>query len=135
MYIGSKNNKVTESSHEMEKYSYIGPVYRFDKIYDIIKEPIYTVAKSYEAAMRNICFKLKEKYKLDKGANLTIDKNKIKKDDEIKELTKEFERQPKEVETKIDDPKYNFDDPDRNEEYVVESILNFEDWLDIYFDD
>ena len=135
VYIDSKNNKVTESSHEMEKYSYVGPVYRFDKIYDIIKEPIYTVAKSYEAAMRNICFKLKEKYKLDKGANLTIDKNKIKKDDEIKELTKEFERQPKDVETKIDDPKSNFDDPDSNEEYVVESILNFEDWLDIYFDD
>ena len=53
----------------------------------------------------------------------------------MEELTKEFEKEPKNVETKIDDPKYNFDDPDREDEYIVESILNFEDWLDIYFDD
>lgn len=135
IYIGSKNNKVTEASYGMEKYTYTGPVYRFDKLYDTIKEPIYTVGKSYDAAARNICYKLKQKYNLHAGTNLTIDKDKIEKDDEIEELTKNFDIKPKDIKTKVDDPKYNFDDPDRNEEYIVESIMNFTEWLDKYFDD
>ena len=122
--------KITES-YGMERYSYVGPVFRFGRLYDTIKQPIYTVAKSYEIAMRNICFKLKEKYGLIKGANLTIDKNKIEKDNEIEELTKNIEKQPN-AETKIDDPKYNFDDPDR-ENNIVESIMSFDDWLDNNF--
>ena len=129
------SNSVNESTYEMERYSYCGPVYRFDKLYDTIKEPIYTIAKSPDMAARNICYKLKQKYNLHAGTNLTIDKDKIEKDNEIEELTKIFDIKPKDIETKVDDPKYNFDDPDRNEEYVVESILNFEDWLDMYFDD
>ena len=134
VYIVYSEN-MNESSYDMEKYSYMGPVYRFNKIIDNIKEPIYTMATSYDAAMRNICFKLKEKYGFYKGDNLTIDKDKIEKDNEIEELTKIFDIKSKDTETKVDDPKYNFDDPDRNEEYVVESIMNFTEWLDKYFDD
>lgn len=134
VYIISNQNEVNES-YGMEKYSYVGPIYRFNKLYATIKEPIYTVAKSYEDAMKNMCFRLKEKYGFIKGANLTIDKDKIKKNTEIEELTKEFEKEPENIETKIDDPKYNFDDSDRDEEYVVESILSFDDWLDKNFTD
>lgn len=134
VYIVHSNN-VNESSNSMERYYYIGPVYRFGSLYDTLKKPMYTVAKSFEAATRNICYKLKQKYNLKPEANLTIDTNKLEKDNTMEEIPKEFEKEPKNVETKIDDPKYNFDDPDREDEYIVESILNFEDWLDIYFDD
>lgn len=124
-----------ESSYGMERYSYVGPVYRFDRVFDNIKEPIYTIAKSYEAAARNFCYKLKNKYNLVPGTNLTIDKDKIERDTEIEEKTKQFEKEPEEIVTKVDDPKFNFDDPDRDEEYVVESIMSFDDWLDKNFNE
>ncbi len=132
VYIIHQDN-VNESAYGMEKYSYMGPVFRFGGLYDTIKEPIYTVAKSYDAAARNICYKLKQKYNLHAGTNLTIDKDKIERNTDIEKLTKEFEKEPKDIETKINDPKFNFDEPDRNEDYVVESVLSFDDWFNQKF--
>lgn len=136
--IPEKPNNITgqfESLYGMEKYSYVGPVYRFNQVYDNIEKPIYTIAKSYDEAIRNFCFKLKQKYNLNPGNNLTINKDNVERNDEIEEKTKQIEKEPQNIEQTINDSKYNFDDPDRNEEYVIESILSFEDWLDRNFND
>lgn len=133
-YVYMKDSKnVNESVYGMERYMYVGPVYRFNKFYTEIKFPIYTVAKSHSEAAKNICFRLKKVFGFQPGVNLTIDNDKIQRDTEIEELTKEFEKEPETVETKVNDPKYNYDDKDRDEEYVIESILTFNDWLNQKF--
>lgn len=127
IYIKPKNNTITESNGK-ELYTYVGPVFRFDRMFDTLKEPIETIAVSYDEANNNFCYKLKKQYGLEKGQNLTIDKEKIKRDtvlDEYKDLQKmelEYKDDDEdELNPLINDPKYNFEDPDRNDDYIVES--------------
>lgn len=82
------NTSVSEEV-SMHKYSYTGPVYRFDNYFDEVFKPIITSAPSIDKAMSNIIFRLKQKYDLKPGTNLTIDKDRIEEiespsDDNIK---------------------------------------------------
>ena len=125
-YFEDEMLEETTSSHE--KYSYSGPVYRFERVIGTVNKPIYTIAVSKDKAYSNFCYKLKKEYHLERGMNLTIDKNNIKliepKNNEI-----DFEETNDEYQTLINDPKYNFEDPDREDEYVVESIQSYSDWF------
>lgn len=119
---------------ELIKYSYTGPIYRFNSIYGQIKKPIYTVARTPSKAYTNFLAQIKQGNGFDYTAKLDIDKNNIKVVDNIPDEA--FDDSIDNISNPVvNDPKYNFDDPDREDEYIVESILNFEDWLDIYFDD
>lgn len=120
---------IIESQGPKERYTYVGPVYRFGKYHETIKKPIVTIATSFDEAYRNICYQLKSLYKLEPNKNLSIDKDKIKKDDTIETSIKEFEQDIKEIEGPINDPKYNFEDPDREDEYIVESTMKYKDWF------
>lgn len=60
-------------------YSYVGPVYRFERVYDVLKEPVYTDAKSAAHAANMIKGKLKRRYGFDMNARLDIDMDKVEK--------------------------------------------------------
>lgn len=126
-YFEDEMLEETTSSHE--KYSYSGPVYRFERIIGTVNKPIYTIAVSKDKAYSNFCYKLKKEYHLERGMNLTIDKNGIKLI-EPKNNKIDFEETNDEYQTLINDPKYNFEDPDREDDYVVESTKSFNDWFD-----
>lgn len=83
------SNEMLEEHMIMNKYSYTGPIYRFDNYFDEVFKPIITSAPSIDKAMSNIIFRLKQKYDLKPGTNLTIDKDRIEEietpsDDTIK---------------------------------------------------
>ena len=66
-----------DSSTGKKIYQYNGPVYRFDN-YIGNSGLIKTSAKSNDKAKSNIIYKLKEKMKLSRNTNLTIDEQRIK---------------------------------------------------------
>lgn len=112
--------------HESEliKYSYTGPVYRFDSLYGQIKKPIYTVARTPGKAYTNFLAQIKQGNGFDYTAKLDIDRNNIKvvdniPDEAIDDSMDNIEDIGKPL---INDPKYNFEDPDRNDDYVVEDF-------------
>lgn len=120
--------------NELTKFSYTGPIYRFDTIFGQIKKPIYTMAKTPGKAYTNFLAQIKQGNGLDYNANLSIDKNNIKVVDDIPDEA--FDDSIDNIsKPAVNDPKYNFEDPDREDDYVVESIMDFTDWLDINFDD
>lgn len=112
--------------HESEliKYSYIGPVYRFNSIYGQIKKPIYTVARTPSKAYTNFLAQIKQGNGFDYTAKLDIDKNNIKVVDNIP--NEAFDDSIDNIEDigkpLINDPKYNFEDPDRNDDYIIEDF-------------
>lgn len=113
-----EDDLLEESKSIKETYKYIGKVYRFGKVYATLKEPIYTEAISLDQAYNNLCYQLKIKYNLPRNYNLTIDKDKVLKitldsNDNINNDNKSN--------SVINDPKYNFEDPDREDEYTIES--------------
>lgn len=118
---------------ELTKFSYTGPIYRFDTIFGQIKKPIYTMAKTPGKAYANFLAQIKQGNGLDYNANLSIDRNNIKVVDDIPDEA--FDDSINNISKPIvNDPKYNFEDPDREDEYVVESIMDFTNWLDTNFD-
>ena len=116
---------------ELTKFSYEGPVYRFDSIFGQIKKPIYTMAKTQGKAYTNFLAQIKQGNGLDYNANLSIDKDKIKIVDDIpnEAFDDSIDNTSKPV---LDDPKYNFDDPDREDDYSVESFVSV---IDKYLED
>lgn len=116
-------DEMLEESSTNNKYSFTGPVYRFEHVVDIIKEPIYTLAPSIDKAYTNFCYRLKSSLGLERFAKLTIDKKDIKiVEDEEDFEEDDFEEIDKSSNPVINDPKYNFEDPDREDEYVVEDF-------------
>lgn len=109
---------------ELVKYSYIGPIYRFNSIYGQIKKPIYTVARTPGKAYTNFLAQIKQGNGFDYTAKLDIDRNNIKVVDNIPDEA--FNDSIDNIENigkpLINDPKYNFEDPDRNDDYVVENF-------------
>lgn len=107
--------------NELTKFSYTGPIYRFDTIFGQIKKPIYTMAKTPGKAYTNFLAQIKQGNGLDYNANLSIDRNNIKIVDDISDeaFDDSIDNISKPV---INDPKYNFEDPDREDEYVVEDF-------------
>ena len=131
-----ENLQMMKEADDLIRFSYTGPVYRFNSLYGQIKKPIYTVARTHGKAYANFLAQIKQGNGFDFNANLQIDKNRIKEvdsipDSAIDDSIDNIEDIGKSV---VDDPKYNYDDPDREGDYVVESILSFEKWLDINFD-
>jgi len=59
-------------------YSYIGPVYRFENIYTVLKEPVYTTAQNRKQAATMLKGKLKQEFGFDYKAKLDIDEENIK---------------------------------------------------------
>ncbi len=109
---------------ELTKYSYTGPVYRFDSLYGQIKKPIYTVARTSGKAYTNFLAQIKQGNGFDYTAKLNIDRNNIKvvdniPDEAIDDSIDNIEDIGKPL---INNPKYNFEDPDRNDDYVVEDF-------------
>lgn len=109
---------------ELIKYSYTGPIYRFNSIYGQIKKPIYTVARTPSKAYANFLAQIKQGNGFDYTAKLDIDKNNIKVVDNIPDEA--FDDSIDNIEDigkpLINDPKYNFEDPDREEDYIVEEF-------------
>ena len=109
---------------ELIKYSYTGPIYRFNSIYGQIKKPIYTVARTPGKAYTNFLAQIKQGNGFDYTAKLDIDRNNIKVVDNIPDEA--FNDSIDNIENigkpLINDPKYNFEDPDRNDDYVVENF-------------
>lgn len=58
-------------------FSYKGPVYRFERVYTVLKEPIYTTASTAKQAANMIKGKLKNKFGFDYKAKLDIDEDNI----------------------------------------------------------
>ena len=58
-------------------FKYIGPVYRFEGVYDTLDKPIYTDAQSKQHAANMIKGKLKNKYGFSYNAKLGIDEDKV----------------------------------------------------------
>lgn len=106
---------------ELIKYSYTGPIYRFNSIYGQIKKPIYTVARTPSKAYTNFLAQIKQGNGFDYTAKLDIDKNNIKVVDNIpnEAFDDSIDNISKPV---INDPKYNFEDPDRNDDYIIEDF-------------
>lgn len=109
---------------ELIKYSYTGPIYRFNSIYGQIKKPIYTVARTPSKAYANFLAQIKQGNGFDYTAKLDIDKNNIKVVDNIPDEA--FDDSIDNIEDigkpLINDPKYNFEDPDRNDDYIIEDF-------------
>lgn len=109
---------------ELIKYSYTGPIYRFNSIYGQIKKPIYTVARTPSKAYTNFLAQIKQGNGFDYTAKLDIDKNNIKVVDNIP--NEAFDDSIDNIEDigkpLINDPKYNFEDPDRNDDYIIEDF-------------
>lgn len=109
---------------ELVKYSYIGPIYRFNSIYGQIKKPIYTVARTPGKAYTNFLAQIKQGNGFDYTAKLDIDRNNIKVVDNIPDEA--FNDSIDNIENigkpLINDPKYNFEDPDRNDDYIIEDF-------------
>ena len=68
---------IKESYKNNYIYKYAGPVYRFEKLYDNIKEPIYTTAKSKAQAINNFKKRLKDEYNLVDWSKLDIDEDRV----------------------------------------------------------
>ena len=68
---------IKESYKNNYIYEYAGPVYRFEKLYDNIREPIYTTAKSKAQAINNFKKRLKDEYNLVDWSKLDIDDDKV----------------------------------------------------------
>lgn len=60
-------------------YFYKGPVYRFEKVYTVLKDPIYTMAQNEKQAATMIKGKLKKMFGFDMNAKLDIDDNNVMK--------------------------------------------------------
>lgn len=109
---------------ELIKYSYTGPIYRFNSIYGQIKKPIYTVARTPSKAYANFLAQIKQGNGFDYTAKLDIDKNNIKVVDNIPDEA--FDDSIDNIEDigkpLINDPKYNFEDPNRNDDYIIEDF-------------
>lgn len=72
---------IKESYKPTYTFSYKGPVYRFEKLYDILKEPVYTMAQNKKHAATMLKGKLKKKYGFANNAKLDIDEDKIELED------------------------------------------------------
>jgi len=75
------DDKYEESYKPTYTFSYKGPVYRFEKLYDILKEPVYTMAQNKKHAATMLKGKLKKKYGFANNAKLDIDEDKIELED------------------------------------------------------
>lgn len=110
-----ENLQLLHEAKEKQKYSYKGPIYNFGKYVDTLKNPIFTMAVSKEKAISQICWRLRSQYK----GVIAIDNSKLELIEESKEIiTSNYE----EIIHKpiLNDPKYNYDDPDREDKYNVE---------------
>lgn len=76
-YINDTNESLNESSIPTYTFSYKGPVYRFERVYTVLKEPIYTTASTAKQAANMIRGKLKNKFGFDYKAKLDIDEDNI----------------------------------------------------------
>lgn len=119
-----ENLQNMKEANDLIRFSYTGPVYRFNSLYGQIKKPIYTVARTRGKAYANFLAQIKQGNGFDFNANLQIDKNRIKEvdsipDSAIDDSIDNIEDIGKSV---VDDPKYNYDDPDREGDYVVEEF-------------
>lgn len=111
--------KLNESS-KYHKYSYNGLVYKFGRVIGEIKEPIYTDAPSIEKAKSNIIYRIKKLYGYTSNSKLEIDEDNLIEipNEEDFEIIEEPTHEPL-----VNDPKYNFDDSDREDNYTIESKI------------
>lgn len=95
--LKSELDYLDESQEPTYTYSYKGPVYRFEKVYTVLKEPIYTSAKNEKQAVNFIKGKLKKQFGFDYKAKLDIDEDNIqlviKQDDNLmkKEISQDYD--------------------------------------------
>lgn len=68
---------IKESYKPTYTFSYKGPVYRFERVYTVLKDPIYTTVSTAKQAANMIKGKLKNKFGFDYKAKLDIDEDNI----------------------------------------------------------
>ena len=119
--INKKQSKLFTSS-EHKKYIYNGPVYLFNDLV-INKFEASTSATSEKQALNNIRYKANLKLNYSASMKLTLKPEclKVEEKHDVPVEIKEIQQEPIEQDH-VEDPSYNFDDPDREDEYVVESI-------------
>ena len=109
-----ENLQLLHEAKEKQKYSYKGPIYSFGTYIDTLKDPIFTMAVSKEKAISQLCWRLKSQYR----GVITIDNSKLELVEEPKDIDvsdyEELTHEPV-----LNDPKYNYDDPGREDEYEV----------------
>lgn len=115
-----ENLQMLNEASNHSNFSYSGLVYRFGQVIGEIKEPIYTSAPTIEKAKSNIIFRIKKLYGYSPAAKLEIDEDGLIEipNEEDYEIIEEPKHEPL-----INDPKFNFEDSDREDEYVIESNL------------
>ena len=94
---------LTESAKPTYTFRYQGPVYRFERVYTVLKEPIYTTAQNEHQAANSIRGKLKEKFGFDYKAKLDIDEDNVEIVHTPNNEYDDYIRKPKEMEYKYDD--------------------------------
>ena len=107
VYTGGEYVDALESLSESVKptytFRYKGPVYRFERVYTVLKEPIYTTAQNEQQAANSIKGKLKEKFGFDYKAKLDIDEDNVEIVHTPNNEYDNYIRKPKEMEYKYDD--------------------------------
>ena len=145
IYVGSKNNKVTKESYGMEKYSYVSPADKFNNLKinnptynfkdpnrdeDHMIESLLDYDKWFDINYNNLVQDFIEKYEI------TEDEIEENEDLFYEYVDDKYEEYYKNTNNYLDNEiEENFNDSDKNEEHVVESIMNFDNWLDKYFDE
>lgn len=110
-----------ESYKPTYTYSYIGPVYRFEKLYDTLKEPVYTTAQNRKHASTMLKGKLKQKYGFAPSAKLDIEEKQIR------------EISPLEYEDEMD--YYNYWDNKNKEDIEDAELVSYINGDKIYYKD
>lgn len=94
-FFNANSNCTMMEETTLERYSYYGPVFRFDRYYgEITKaETLYTEAKTRKQAINNLTSKAKDLFNIPRNWNLTIDEDRVKQDTnrEERKIDKEIE--------------------------------------------
>lgn len=120
LYPQTKNESLNETAKPTYTYSYIGPVYRFENIYTVLKEPVYTTAQNRKQAATMLKGKLKQEFGFDYKAKLDID------EENIRELS------PIELEDEQDYYSYRNNKLDNHDE---DDMVGYINGKPIYFED
>ena len=107
---------MAESLNKTYFYPKGSPIYSFGNFLRRVDKDIYTEAPSLEKAVNNITYKIKRSLGYRENTRISILSDFV-------ECVEDYEIDDRLVKPVINSPEYNFDDPDREDEYEVENYL------------
>jgi hypothetical protein len=107
---------MAESLNKTYFYPKGSPIYSFGNFLRRVDKDIYTEAPSLEKAVNNITYKIKRSLGYRENTRISILSDFV-------ECTEDYEIDDRLGKPFINSPEYNFDDPDREDEYEVENYL------------